>query len=277
MLIFSVYTYQFNPLSDDKELDLFLDPKSEREAIMSNKNKTFKEVLLTKEFRYRNKIYNKNFIFDKDEVVVLKIANHRTLSVEREFKKEKEYTEPSVLVIFDNRDTVQRLLIQQDTKAFADTSDLARILNKSLNTELLKKKLHVSIQHEYQVQEFWNYINSNNSNIQMVRFEFKYPNLARAYESVKKILSDSNKNLNSNKTAIEYEANSGEHLIIDKNDEFISDMVEDSSNSGNPICLKINGFKKIVKTGNTEKTTQIDELVISAEKITELKDIISNL
>lgn len=278
MAIFNIYTFQFEPAEGALMYDLFEPDKDIREEVMKVKNDAFREIIVDpKPFMYRNKGYKKDLLFECDGFIALKIAGQRSIKLERNFKEERTINEPSVVVIIDNRKESQRIAIEEDTRAFASTDSLAHIISKNVNSQILKKDLLFSLSKEYQPSEFWGYIDKYPQKIQMIRFDFKYPNLGRAYEDAKKLLGDSSKKIGSGNTKIEYKARSGSYLILDKEDELISGMADDSAKTGQPITLKISGYKKHVVTGTTKRTINIDETCIQADNIQDIKSLFDEL
>ena len=278
MASFNLYTFQFEPADGALMYNLFEPEKDPREEVMRVKNNALREIIVDPNpFMYRNKSYKKEILFEKDDFIVLRIAGQRSIKLERNFKEERTINEPSVVVIIDNRKESQRMAIEDDTTAFASTDALSHIIVKNVYGPLLKKNLKFSLLKEYQPSEFWDYINKNPQKIQMVRFDFKYPNLGRSSDVVKEILGDSSKKIGSGNTKIEYNAQSGSHLILNKDDEFISGMADDSAKSGQPITLKISGIKKHVVTGTTKRTVQFDEASIQSDSVDDIKKIFDEL
>lgn len=67
---FVIYSYQFAPLND--ELNLFIDIQKRNRELMENKNKIFDSIIEPLEFKYRNKVYEKEVDIHNENIVVSK-------------------------------------------------------------------------------------------------------------------------------------------------------------------------------------------------------------
>ena len=276
MALFSIYTYQFSPLPIQGELfDEFYIEK--QRSVMENKNDIFRQLIQSTDFVYRNKKHSVCFFPKDKDLIVFRISNIRTMLLEKDFKKNPIVDEPSSLVITYNSPLVQRIAIQQNNRAFNEDGVIVRIIQSSLKHSLSRHGLRMTIRKEYENQEFWKLVDNNPCQISMVRFEFDYPNLPRVAEKVDSLLRDLSKDVYSGKTKLEFNAPEKEVLNLNRNDETLYALSKASSSSGNPIVLKIKGFKKYVKTGNSTKTIDIDEVEIEAQSGEEIKDIFNRI
>ena len=94
----------------------------------------------------------------------------------------------------------------------------------------------------------------------MVRFQLKYPNLPRVWSSVQEIIKDTSKDTNSHETILQYKSDDQGYLEINDENEQINGLAKASADSGSVITLKARGVKAHIKTGNTEKGIEIDDL-----------------
>ena len=62
---FVIYSYQFSPLIDDRQLNLFEDVHQIRKELMEHKNQLFDGIIDGIEFKYRNKAYQKVITLQK--------------------------------------------------------------------------------------------------------------------------------------------------------------------------------------------------------------------
>lgn len=276
MALFDIYTYQFSPLPIQG--DLFDESYIHRqEVVMKNKNNVFRDLLQNADFIYRNKKHSICFFPKDNDLIVFKISNTKTMLLERDFKIESTTDEPSSLVIIYNSPLVQRIAIQQNLRSFSDTGIIIRIIQSSLKHSLAQYGLRITIKKEYRNQEFWDIVNDNMSNISMLRFEFDYPNLPRVTEKVDVLLRGLSKDIYSGKTKLEFNALENEALNLNRDDEDLNDLAKAASSSGNPIILKIKGYRKYKKTGNTTKTVEFDDAEITAMTGKELRDFFDRI
>ena len=113
----------------------------------------------------------------------------------------------------------------------------------------------------------------------MVRFEFDYPNLPRVSEAIDEMIKSASIDNHSSKTKLEFNSDNDSYLRISEDSDNIKRLNKASSESGNPITCKVKGIKKQIKTGNTTKTVEIDEISITtgnSEDIDQILEIINN-
>ena len=272
---FAVFTYQFTPQIDERQLDLFANTKELRDQVMRTKNHVFAEVLNNITFVYRNKTYAHKVNYMEDDITVMQLANTRTISFEKNFSKVKESTEPSCFVIIDNRESSQTILIALNSQAFTEVDSVVKILEKNFNNALLPKKLYLEISKRPQQREFWEFCEENRGKITMVRFSYKYPNVGRAAEEMRKLLKDSSGKIRSSRTVVQYE--SDDALEINEDDEILSGLAEDSFQGGNSIDIRLKGSKKFHHTGHTTLTVDIDLSMLVSGLIDKLKAKINEI
>lgn len=275
MSLLSIYVYQFEPLSQPIQYNLFEDAVKARQLVMNNKNTIFKQVIEKEtHFRHRGKNYSVQFIYTDDELTVFRIANQKQIKLEKKFQQEIETHEPSTRVIIYNNPNVQRIAIEQNTNAFSETVVVANILNESFSRLLRNHGLNITIKKEYYENEFWDFIKENSESIQMVRFEFDYPNLPRIRETLSEVFKSVSEDTFSTKT--KFELNSGENhtLQISENDLTMRNLAKGASEGGNPITIKAKGVRRLHKTGKTTKSVEFDDLEITADNADDVKRIL---
>lgn len=141
------------------------------------------------------------------------------------------------------------------------TSDVVRnIMEYSLKKALKAYGLTISIKKEYQKTEFWQLIEQYPKGVSMVRFHFSYPNLPRVSESINALISNQSKITNSKDTTFELKSPEAEQLTLSNDNKELNGLVNASADSGNIITLKMKGFRRYVKTGETTKKIEIDDL-----------------
>lgn len=254
---YNLYTFQFTPLVNVNELDLFDSPLKRRDELMKKKLLFFRNALLTVKYSYGGKVYNNSIQVDKDNIMVMRLANRKMYVREKAFEKKKEADEPSCGIIIDYRPNHQVIAIEDSIRAFNNTDVVRNIILSALNKELEKKCLKISIKKQLLPSEFWEYAEKYKGKITEVRFLYQYPNLGRTHQAMKEMLENTSKSINSTNTQIIFK---GESLEFSQNDDEVKGYVDDSSNSGIPISLRIKGFHKVIKTGKQVKVIDIEEM-----------------
>lgn len=279
MASFKIYRYQFSPIMDCFVPTLFHSHEQIEEDItklMNNKTIIFNENFNKCKFLYRNKVHSILEIFHEDSLRIFKIDNKKKRIIERDFEKQHESDEPSIIVIIDNKEGIQRIAIQEKTVAFSKIDMVVTILENSFNKMLREFKLEVNIQKEYYENEFWDYVKEYKNNISYVRFEFDYPNLPSLVESsIKDLLKDISKDTLSEKSAIEFRSENG--LDLKEENKELQNLNKGSAELGNPILLKIKGLRKTIKTGENTRTLEIDEADLSPDNIETIRSILNEL
>lgn len=260
MAKYTIYTYQFATISLN-QYHLFEEISKERDEIMKNKQKVFEKIFKSDfAFKNNNRQYAHKLLFNKDHFIVFRIANDKTIKLEEDFKANKVPHSPSCLVLIDNRNDIQTIAIEENNDAFTDTRTVANILETTFNKLLKPSNLHVEIKKEYDNNEFWDIVDKYPKGLSMVRFEFSYPNLPRVSKSINKLITETSKLTNSNKTTFELKAEQSDVLDVSKKNKYLEDMILASATSGNAITIKAKGINAHLKTGNTEKTIEINDL-----------------
>lgn len=281
MATFNMYTYQFSPIQNIPVGSLFDEYfTQEQDRIMAQKNVAFDRVVNIAisecEFYHRNRKLSAQLIFAQDNMIVFRIANQKKVILEKEFIQSIETNEPSTIVLIYNDKEVQRIAIEQHREAFPDTDIVAKIIQSSASRLMHSDKLNVSIRKEYCETEFWNFVTENPNQIQMIRFEFDYPNLPRLREYISDMIKNAGRSISGDKAHIQYETTDGS-LNLEKNNEELQHLNRVSSEGGNPITFRLRGQREHHKTGQTTVTKEIDELDITANNVADLQAILRTI
>lgn len=277
MATFNMYTYQFNPIFDLPIGSLFDEFfREDQDNIMSKKNIVFENVILTAiqnlEFYHRSRKLSAQLIFHQKDIIAFRIANKRKIVLEKKFVESTETNEPSTLILIYNNN-IQRIAIEQHREAFPDTDIVAKIIQNAASRLMYDNKLSVTIRKEYCETEFWNFVKANPNKIQMIRFEFEYPNLPRLHETISDVIKEAGKSISGDRAIIQYETTNG-GLNLDENNETLKQLNRVSSESGNPITFRLRGMREHHKTGRTTITKEIDSLDITTEKVDDIIKIL---
>lgn len=136
---FVIYSYQFAPLND--EPDLFIDIQKKNKELMDNKNKIFDSIIEPIEFRYRNKVYEKEVDIHKEDMIVMRLANKKNVKLEKDFHVIEQEDEPSCLTLIDNHEYIQRIAIEKNAHSFNNTDTIKNILLENFRNVLKDKEL----------------------------------------------------------------------------------------------------------------------------------------
>lgn len=251
-----VYTFQFTPLVNVRQLDLFEPTLQIRDELMKRKLEYFEQALIGVKYNNRDKLYENSVVVHRDGVMVMRLANRKSVVREKAFHVIKDEDEPSCGVIIDYRKEHQVIAIEDSKRAFESTDTVRNILEHSLNNVLEKSRLKITIKKQTEPSEFWDYVNQYRGKITEV-LTYQYPNLGRVNEKIKDLLGDASKTINSTESEVSFK---GKSLELDENNEDVKEFALDASKSGNPIKMKIKGMHGFVKTGETTKHIEIEEL-----------------
>lgn len=221
------------------------------------------KIITDSNFRFKRKKegnLNHKMYLDQRGIMVLKIANSKQLRLEEDFKIEKHQNYPSCFVVFDIRDNCQRIAIEDDLSSFSNTDVVRNIIEYTLKQDLKPYGLSIEIKKEYDQNEFWELVGGLEKGVSMVRFQFSYPNLPRVRQSINELLSDESKVVQSKQTMLEFRTEESEQLELHQSNEQLLGLVDASANSGHEITIKARGIKKFMRTGQTTKSIEIDNL-----------------
>lgn len=264
---FSIYTYQFSPIQTPGA-GLFDDERPPVDELMAKKQEIFGAIIAdpSLSFSFKNKEYGHKMLLNEMGISVLKIANQRNTTLEREFQKKKIEYAPSCFVIIDNRTNIQAIAIEDDVTAFYETMQVVNILQSTFNRMLKPHGLKINIQKAYQKTEFWSIINSHKNQVELVRFHFSYPNLPRVNQTIKEIISATSKSTNSKQSSFELKSAVGETLNLVESNEELKDLADYAAESGDEIEIKVKGIKSFIKTGSTTVSVEINDLETKTSK-----------
>ena len=258
---FILYTFQCSPIMN-ANLSLFDELPSPQDR-MDKKLDYIHTIITDSNFRIKRKregYLNHKMYLDQRGIMVLKIANSKQLRLEEDFKIEKHQNYPSCFVVFDIRDNCQRIAIEDDVSSFSNTDVVRNIIEYTLKQDLKPYGLSIEIKKEYDQNEFWELVGGLEKGVSMVRFQFSYPNLPRVRQSINELLSDESKVVQSKQTTLEFRTEESEQLELHQSNEQLLGLVDASANSGHEITIKARGIKKFMRTGQTTKSIEIDNL-----------------
>lgn len=198
MSTFAIYTYQFERIirSADNELEMkgFPSPGCTDEE-WENRLATFrtffkKDVPLNERtFSIGKSTYVYDTIFIESNTAIMKFGRLSKKSVtDAQLNDHKIEDYPWCYVVWDNRDDIQRMLVEQkpsawpNSKTITGTKKVAKALKKIFDDWLSKKKgMYFSFGDGpvYKSNDFWDYVKYYPKGFSRVHFSFPPPNLGR--------------------------------------------------------------------------------------------------
>ncbi|WP_281643912.1 hypothetical protein [Bacteroides zoogleoformans] len=220
-------------------------------------------IITSPGFKFKSKKdgeFNFKLFYNQDGLLIFRIANNKELNLEENFKSTQHHYSPSCFVILDNRENMQQIAIEEDTKSFSSTDVVRNILEYTLKKHLRHNGLTIEIKKEYEQNEFWQLIGKQTKGVSMIRFTLSYPNLGRVHDSIEHLLNSESKAVNSKQTELEFRSDNTEQLELQESDTQLVGLVKASADSGNTITIKARGIRKFIRTGETTKSFEIDDL-----------------
>ncbi len=279
MIKYDIFTYQISPITNS-QLQLFGENYS-YEDLIKNKNIFFADIFSELVFyNSRHKLKYKIEYKDKD-FILIRIANKKTVKLEKDFHQTFIESEPSCLVGFYNDPEIQLIAIESDRTSFGNSFLVLKILEKAIDRKLNTFNLRFYPQPKYEERILWDMLHKYDGRIEKLQFEFVKPNLARVNESLSEELKEAGKSLNSARTKIEFDAPNDQVLEnLNENNTPLADLVKNSSEGAGPAKLKLSGLRRWETTENSVKSIELENLEIEADENTihkfveELKDIL---
>ena len=278
---FTIYTYQFERiilhqydlLNQDSYHTLTDEEWAKRQDIFASvlldlKNITFKDK--------SGNAYNHKEEWDNKSVFVFRLANEKNTKVDTvDFEEKDMPTYPPVYVIIDNRDGVQRLFIQQRSKAWSNTDTPADIIRNTFDSILTTKGMHFSIGDGpvYQTQTFWQFVNSAQQGISRVRFKFPPINLARLHDLAASI--DAIRDETGAGYTADIKATKDGIVVLKEDNPHTVSLVKLSAESGSEINVWKKGQTKrfVIGGDNNEKILEIKDKFIQFINVKEVNGI----
>ena len=198
MSTFAIYTYRFEQIKPSDKRELFLDnfpiPYCTDEEF-KNRLELFREFfkkdipIEQKTFQKRKSTYVYDVIFIEGHTAIMKfgrLSKKRYTDIKLNDHKIEDY--PWCYVVWDNRDGIQRMFIEQKTSAWKNTDKttgtmkVAIVLKHLIDTWMSKEYgIHFDIGDGpvYKSDDFWDYVKRYPQGFSRVHFSFPPPNLGR--------------------------------------------------------------------------------------------------
>lgn len=259
---YDLFTYQFS-VSTPAQLNAF-EPYPSKDELMKIKNSLFKSIFDNPlSFFHRGNKLKYKVEYNDDEMIILRIANRKTVKIEREFHKEFFDSEPSSIVVIYNNSEQQIMAIESDKTSFGQSFTVQKIIQKAFERELEKLYLRIKINTKYAENQFWEIVDRYNGEIDKIKFEFEYPNLPRVNQHLSDELKEISKNINSGKTTLEFSADDNPTLTnLTSENEDLSGLVKASAEGAGPIKIKGKGVRFWESTKTKVKSVEFDEISV---------------
>jgi hypothetical protein len=279
MIKYDIFTYQISPISN-AQFKLFGENYS-YDDLVKNKNKFFAISFEDLSFFSKRHKLNYKIEYADDEFILIRLANKKTIKLEKKFHEEFHEIEPSCLIGFYNNSDVQLMAIESDKTSFGNSFSVLKIIENALTKQLDYYNLGFYPQPKYEARILWEMLERFDGRVEKLKFEFSKPNLARVNNALSDELKEAGKILNSAITKIEFDAPDKqvlENLNIDNKQ--LVDLVKTSSEGAGPAKIKLTGLRSWETTENSVKSIELDTLEIEADRETirtfvqELKDFL---
>ena len=249
--------------------------------MIADKNTIFSEIL--DHLPYETQISTSKapltcqLLGQEEEKYFFEFAVERQLLHERrDFCKEILTNWPSFKVFIWNDKNYQYAVIQRKVKAFPHTQTVISALNKYINLQLKRYNLCVYFEPLFEKQHFWDTIRKHPDNLKEVRFELITPNMSNISKCLSEVLKELAKATISCKMTVSLISDSNSALKIDDSNQTINDMLSYASNGGGNVAFKAKGLRKLIKTNNSIKYFEMDDVEISSLTIDKFIQMIEN-
>jgi len=275
MALFVIYNYQFSPIMNKGDDELFPDfyDVDVNESIQ-HKHEIFEEFFDMEDLnrlQIDHEDFNVKMVSKRDHFIVFRIANNKKIRLERDFEDFDTESHPSCYVLLDNRDNTQVIAVQKCRYAFYSTKTVVKILMQALNGFLAKKRLRVNIGQKFSTHEFWNFVEQHDEGIKKVEFYFGYPNMPVVTDLVENIL-ELGRRTNSDPSVM-LKGQNKEPLILSKEETFLINSLRACAATGRPIYITPMNKQNKVKIGTKEPIIlELNDQVLEGLKKEDLFD-----
>ncbi len=200
----------------------------------------------------KKRYWHRQIVKPQDGVYVMRVANVTRVTITDENLHDSNYTDyRNCLVIIDNRPGIQRIAIEQRSKAFRETKTVAHILEASLSKLLAPRRLKVMLTAVYDSRIFWNTVQQYPQGFSKVRFHLPPLNLERLARVMDRYLTEAREDWDSD-LDFSFGAGEGGVLKIDPDNPRQRALIEGASAAGGWIVMKPKGENRPVCCGKNE-------------------------
>lgn len=276
---FHIFRYQIIPIAQ-YQISIFDEPMTVEE-LKTRKNEFFLKALLgINEFTHNRAELVYQIERLSNNLILLRLGANRGLRREtREFEKELIDNWPSACIILNNDCMSQKIAIEIEYKAFRNTTTIAEILEKNINSALKNYYLHISILPIFDKRHFWEIVEKHPTSITETEFRMISPNMSNITENLKLDLHGWNKITNTQETKVVLKSDNKSYLTFSEGDEPVTSMVDYSSQGGGNIKLRVKGYNRKISTSDEVNEISVNdfELDLHDENMQTLKNIFEDL
>lgn len=177
----------------------------------------------TKEYIHRH------LIPPTDGIFIMRIANRKTQTIVDAELREKHVDDyQNCIVMIDNREGIQRILIESKKAAFRDVRQLAGIMSYTFNRLLARYSLRIRLEHLQDSRHFWAYVNDRRAypmGFYKVAFRLPYPNLERLKKVYDRLFSEARESFDT-RIDMDFVAQEGGSVRLDEKNEYQKELME---------------------------------------------------
>lgn len=275
---FEVFRYQ---LVVDKtlQMDMFKQYQT-AEDIRADKNNIFHEILNAKNFNFyssKSEITSK-LLYQKDTMYYYKIGVKRNAKVfKKDFTEANIENYPNIIVAINNSPDVQKIAIQDNTKAFGNCKIVSHFIQDTIDTKLKAYNLSMMAEPLFDRKEFWKLVHKYPKQIRQLTFDLISPNMANISKNLDLNLKQLYEDTNTHKTKVELNADEGSYLDIKDSSKFINSLVDYGADGGGNIHMRVNGIRKKLQTAESPTEFNVDEMLLKNDDWEKLNDFFKEI
>ncbi len=275
---FHIYRFQLLPISQQIPL-FFAKDITSIEELKTQKNEIFLEAIpKIKKLAYNRAELIHKITFTEDDIIILKVDVNRILNRDKpDFTNEEIDNWPNFFIIINNKESIQKIAIQHNRKAFSSTNTVAALFEQSINSILEKYYLKAHLKPIFTKEYFWDLVKKHPTGITQTCFDMISPNMSNISKSLNLDLRQLNSTTNTQETKLELNSGQSSNLSFDRDDPFINSLVEYASEGGGNISLKVKGYKRKYQTSDSIDEYERDELEITDATSDEIAKIFKGL
>jgi hypothetical protein len=270
---FEVFRYQ---LVVDKTLQTNMFKQYQTaEDIRADKNNILHEIISSENFKFfssKSEITSK-LLYQKDTMYYFRVGVKRNAKVfKKDFSEETIENYPNIIVAINNKPDVQKIAIQNNTKAFNDCKTVSHFIQDTIDVKLKSYNLSMLSEPLFDRKEFWNLVRKYPKQIKQLTFELISPNMANISRNLDINLRQVYEDTNTQKTKIELNADKESYLDIKESSKFINSLVDYSSEGGGNIQIRVGTMHKKLHTAESPTEFSVDELLLKNDDWEKLND-----
>ena len=248
------------------------------EDLKKHKNAFFADALQSIDvFKYARAPVIHKVVFQEGDLTVLRIGVERDLQRQRrDFIREAVENWPDTWVVFDNRPSVQKCVIQRHG-GFQKTQTVAKVLEENINKWIQRYQLASVFEPIYSKNVFWDLVHQFTGRLTQIEFELISPNMSNLSDSLTLDLASLNRETNTQRTKLQLNSDPESALTPTEKDTLIAGLVDYASKGGGDITLRARGVKRKMHTAKGITETSIDEVELQGKNAADLAKVFRKL